>query len=158
MTSEENVTGSLVKKFAFLDGKIRVQRPRRIFIETPYDKFEEVFKYAVNNGFPLLCTITGLDEVQTFGFLYHIASVDGTVLTIKVNIPKDKAVLKTIMPYFPNAEIYEREIEDLLGVTIEGLSKGKRYPLPDDWPEGEYPLRKDWKPKDGKVKEGGQNA
>jgi len=158
MANEAKVTEGLIKKFAFLEGKIRVARDRRIFVETPYDKFEEVFKYALNNGFPLLCTITGLDEVQAFGFLYHIAGIDGTVLTIKTNIPKDAAKLKSIMPYFPNAEIYEREIEDLLGVEVEGLSKGKRYPLPDDWPEGEYPLRKDWKPKEGKGKVGGQNA
>jgi len=33
----------------------------------------------------------------------------------------------------------------MLGVQIEGLPPGKRYPLPDNWPAGQYPLRKDWK-------------
>ena len=49
------------------------------------------------------------------------------------------------MDRFPAAEIYERELIDLLGAKVAGLPEGKRYPLPDDWPAGEYPLRKDWK-------------
>jgi Ni,Fe-hydrogenase III component G len=35
---------------------------------------------------------------------------------------------------------------DLLGIEFEGLSAGNRYPLPDDWPAGDHPLRKNWKP------------
>jgi len=31
-----------------------------------------------------------------------------------------------------------------LGVRIQGVADGNRYPLPDGWPEGQYPLRKDW--------------
>jgi Ni,Fe-hydrogenase III component G len=31
---------------------------------------------------------------------------------------------------------------------VTGLPEGSRYPLPDNWPEGQYPLRKDWKPAD----------
>jgi len=54
-------------------------------------------------------------------------------------------VIKTITDIFPPADIYERELEDLLGAKVDGLGDGKRYPLPDDWPKGEYPLRKDWK-------------
>jgi Ni,Fe-hydrogenase III component G len=41
---------------------------------------------------------------------------------------------------------------DLLGAQVEGLPAGRRYPLPEDWPQGEYPLRKDWK-MDTEVKE-----
>ena len=43
----------------------------------------------------------------------------------------------------------ERELMDLLGAKVEGLPAGKRYPLSDDWPTDEYPLRKDWKKKEG---------
>ena len=34
---------------------------------------------------------------------------------------------------------------DLLGIKVNGLAEGQRYPLPEDWPKGDYPLRKDWK-------------
>jgi Ni,Fe-hydrogenase III component G len=47
---------------------------------------------------------------------------------------------------------------DLLGVRIEGLPAGKRYPLTDDWPANEFPLRKNWKSSGEKQKESDSNA
>jgi membrane-bound hydrogenase subunit beta len=38
------------------------------------------------------------------------------------------------------------------------LPEGFRYPLPDDWPANQYPLRKDWSPEDLKKKEVTKNA
>ena len=49
------------------------------------------------------------------------------------------------MDTFPGAELYERELVDMFGISVEGLPAGNRYPLPDDWPQGQHPLRKDWK-------------
>lgn len=95
----------------------------------------------------MLCTITGTDEGEKIGFIYHIAKEDGTILGLKTYAPKTNPVIKTITDSFPPADIYERELMDLLGAKIEGLAPGRRYPLSDDWPADEYPLRKDWKPK-----------
>ncbi|MDD5432403.1 MAG: NADH-quinone oxidoreductase subunit C, partial [Candidatus Omnitrophica bacterium] len=53
---------------------------------------------------------------------------------------------KSVISYFPGAEIYEREVVDLFGAKVEGLPPGNRYPLTDDWPTDQFPLRKDWKP------------
>jgi Ni,Fe-hydrogenase III component G len=33
---------------------------------------------------------------------------------------------------------------------VEGLPAGNRYPLTDDWPADQFPLRKDWKPDSAK--------
>jgi Ni,Fe-hydrogenase III component G len=65
---------------------------------------------------------------------------------LKTRCPKGESI-RTITSYFPGADIYERELEDLLGARIEGLVPGVRYPLPEDWPEGDHPLLKDWKAK-----------
>jgi len=146
MTKEEDIKSALAKRFPYLDGKIRVQRARRIFVDLATDKFKEVFEYAIDElGFCIFSTITGLDEGSTLGFIYHVAREDGIILSMKINVDKNNPVLETVTGYFPCADIYERELVDLLGVKVEGLPKGNRYPLSDDWPEGEYPLRKDWK-------------
>ena len=148
MANEQDIVSALTKKFSFLENNIRIQRPRRIFASLSSEKFEEVFKYAVDNmKFSVLSAITGLDEGQTLGVLYHIACKGEIILSLKINVPKEKPVLQTITSYFPGAEVYERELVDLLGADVKGLGPGKRYPLPDDWPAGEYPLRKDWKAK-----------
>ncbi|MFA5085842.1 MAG: NADH-quinone oxidoreductase subunit C [Candidatus Omnitrophota bacterium] len=144
---EIKIKQDLLSRFPYLSDKVRVQRFRRIYAEVDYANFAEVFEYAVQKlNFAFLCTITGLDEGEKISFLYHLATLNGIVLSLKTSVPKDKPILKTIIGYFRGAEIYEREIMDLLGAKVEGLPEGKRYPLPDDWPLDQYPLRKDWRP------------
>lgn len=159
MSQEEQIQTKLTDKFPPLKDKVRTQRPRRIFAEAEMKEFESVFAFAVNElGFTMLCTITGLDEGTTFGFIYHLAREDGITLNLKTSVSKDAPIIETMTGYFPTADIYERELVDLFGVTVDGLKPGPRYPLPDDWPKGEYPLRKDWKPKSGKMADGGACA
>ena len=144
--SQDEILQDLIKKFQFLEGKIRAPRARRVFIDDITANFDEVFDYAVKElEFSILCTITGLDEGERITFAYHVARVDGTILTLKRSALKSDPVINTITPKFFGADIYERELVDLLGVRVEGLPAGNRYPLPDNWPKGEYPLRKDWK-------------
>lgn len=146
MTQEESIVQELIKKFPGLEGKARVQRRRRLIAEVDSGGFEDVFSYAQQSlGFTVLCTITGLDEGQTLGFIYHTSRTDGITFSLKFSIPKDRPVIKSMIKYFPGSDIYERELVDLLGVQVEGLGEGNRYPLPDNWPKDEYPLRKDWK-------------
>ena len=143
---EIKIKQDLLSRFPYLNGKVRVQRLRRIYAEVDYANFVEVFEYAIRKlSFAFLCTITGLDEGEKISFIYHLTTQDGIILNLKTDIPKERLVLKTIIGYFRGAEIYERELMDLLGVKVEGLPEGKRYPLPDDWPLDQYPLRKDWK-------------
>lgn len=156
MANDENIQKALTAKFPVLAGKIRIQRERRIWIETPADAFENVLSFLVKEqGFDVMCTITGLDEGENFSMIYHIAQATGNVVNLKVSIPKSNPVWNTVLPYFAGCAIYERELIDLLGIQIQGLPEGHRYPLPDDWPSGEHPLRKDWKPGQSTAKKEG---
>ena len=147
MSEEDNIKQQLIGKFSYLSDKVTIQRPRRLFADVPLANFDELFDYAVNSlGFSILVTITGLDEGATLGFIYHLASEKGIVLNLYTSAPKDKPVIKTITSRFPVADAYERELVDLLGAQVAGLPAGDRYPLPDGWPENQFPLRKDWKP------------
>lgn len=152
MALEEKTAGELTGRFPYLTA--RVQRARRISAAVAYEHFAEVFSYAIDTAaFTILCAITGLDEGDTLAFIYHLAKEDGTMLNLKTAVPKQDPRLATVTGRFPSAEIYEREVADLLGARIEGIPEGKRYPLPDDWPAGEYPLRKDWKANNPRTKE-----
>jgi membrane-bound hydrogenase subunit beta len=145
MSEEENIKSQLIQKFGFLADKITVKRVRRIFAEIPLANFPEVFDYTVKQlNFPILTTITGLDEGESLGFIYHLARENGIVLNLHTTALKDKPVIKTVTGYFPAADAYERELVDLFGAQVEGLPQGNRYPLPDGWPAGQFPLRKDW--------------
>lgn len=145
MMREESIKKFLTGKFAFLADKVRIQRQRRIFADVPADNFFGVLDYAIKElDFVFLCTITGLDEGENLSFIYHLTRQDGVKLNLKISVPKTNPVIKTVTDRFPGAEIYEREVMDLLGARVEALAEGRRYPLPDNWPAGQYPLRKDW--------------
>lgn len=144
----ETAKNTLAGHFSFLADKIRVTREKRLFVEVAYADFARVFEYAIRDmHFVVLCTITGLDEGENLSFIYHIADETGTILNIKTAVRKETGSIRTVMNHFPCAEIYERELVDLLGAKVDDLPPGQRYPLPDGWPAGEYPLRKDWKQK-----------
>ena len=148
MTPEETVVQELVGKFPFFADKIRVQRARRLWADVPADQFEAVAHHIFEKmGFIMLCALTGLDEGATFGLLYHFGRPSGMTLNLKVSIPREKPEWKSMIGMFPGNELYEREVADLYGIRFEGLPPGLRYPLPDDWPDNEFPLRKDWKAK-----------
>jgi Ni,Fe-hydrogenase III large subunit/Ni,Fe-hydrogenase III component G len=77
----------------------------------------------------------------------HIFSIDRAQIfaIVRASVPADKAEIESITPEVPAASWAERELQDLLGVKTTGIPDGRRLILPDDWPEGIHPLRKDIK-------------
>ena len=91
-----------------------------------------------------LSTISGVDKGETFELLYHFAS-PAAVLSVRTEIPRAEPRVASICAVIPGAIFYEREIQEMFGITVEGIPDTRRLNLPDDWPDGQYPLRKDWK-------------
>jgi Ni,Fe-hydrogenase III component G len=148
MANEEKIAGELAARFSQLKDKVRIQRARRIWVEAEEAIFADLVDHLKNKmGFNVLTTITGLDEGERLALVYHIAHFDGTVVNVKRFAPRANPVITTVTDHFPGAELYEREVMDLFGFVIQGLPPGNRYPLPDSFPVGEHPLRKDWHPK-----------
>lgn len=95
--------------------------------------------------------ITGIDLGSNIGVYYHIRTSNAFV-TIQCEVPKDKPALATITDLVPGAAFHELEVTDLLGVVFVGHPSPGRLVLPDTWPEGVYPLRKDVKIGEVKLK------
>jgi Ni,Fe-hydrogenase III component G len=148
MREAEQIRQDLVAKFPWLEATSRVSRARRLWVEVAdYSRFDEVFSFVMKDlKFEILCTITGFDDGAVLSADYHLANLDGVICNLKASVPRERPVVHSMIPFFANAEIYERELIDLLGFQVDGLPEGKRYPLPDGWPDGQFPLRKDWKP------------
>jgi Ni,Fe-hydrogenase III component G len=139
------VAAGLAARFPSLAGAIAAPRPRRVGCLVPAALLHEVIDHAVEVlGFDRLCAITGYDERTAFAASYALGRADGTVLSLRTRMPHERPVLRTVTGRFPGAANYERELVDLFGFEVEGLPPGKRYPLPDDWPLDQKPLRKDW--------------
>jgi Ni,Fe-hydrogenase III large subunit/Ni,Fe-hydrogenase III component G len=76
----------------------------------------------------------------------HFFSLDAEQLYLVVEspVPEDDPRIDSITPVVPGADWAEREFQDAVGVRAEGHPDPRRLLLPDDWPEGLYPLRRDF--------------
>jgi Ni,Fe-hydrogenase III component G len=93
-----------------------------------------------------LAAITGLDLGVAAGeieVLYHFCA-GAALLTLRVRTPRRAAHVSSICNVIPSAGFFERELIEMFGVTVEGTPDSSRLFLPDDWPAGVYPLRKDF--------------
>jgi NADH:ubiquinone oxidoreductase subunit C len=73
--------------------------------------------------------------------LYHFCE-GAAITTLRVSVPYTRPVIPSICEILPYATLYEREANELFGVTFRGAPNTDHFVLPDDWPNGVYPLRK----------------
>jgi NADH-quinone oxidoreductase subunit D len=93
----------------------------------------------------MISTITGIDLGDAVELNYHFWCGKAEV-TIRTRVPEPRPEIETITDIVPGAALYEREVFDLLGVKFLGHPDLERLILPESWPKGQYPLRKDWTP------------
>ncbi len=93
--------------------------------------------------------ISGIDLGPNLGVYYHMRT-SNAIITIRAEVPRENPKIKTITDLIPGAAFHELEVADLLGVVFEGHPCPGRFVLPENWPQGVFPLRKDFKP--GEVK------
>ncbi len=123
--------------------KIDERSPRRTYILVDKKDIQALADHLHNELKARFITASGVDTPRGFEILYHF-SVDhaGRAITLRVVISKEDPKIDSISKFFKAAEWIEREIHDLLGVHFTGHPNLQRLILPDDWPEGLYPLRK----------------
>ena len=89
---------------------------------------------------------TAVDDFDNIEILYHFsADASGIVISVRA-ILKDKEDphIDTITSITKSAWWIEREMHELFGIHFNGNSDLRPLLLPDDWPKGVYPLRKNF--------------
>lgn len=119
-----------------------------IWIKVDKSAFKGVIKHLCDLTFPHLAVVSGNDLDKNIELIYHFSLYFGgrleeISLNISVELPKSNLTIETICDYIPGALVTEREKQEMLGVKIEGIPDDRRLFLPDDFPEGVYPWRKD---------------
>jgi membrane-bound hydrogenase subunit beta len=129
-------------KSDFLEAKL--PRKRRVFVRVGVASIREAVRYAILElGFDHLGTITGSDLGGEMEVIYHLIEKGTNVLSLSVRVPKEKATVPDISDIVPSAVIYEREVHELVGINFEGLQDSSHLLLPEGWPDGVFPLKKD---------------
>jgi len=144
MTREEII--SQIKER--LGGKIfqwTDKSPRRIYIEVKPEDIPETSRYLFRELEARLSIATGTDTPAAIEVLYHWAFDQcGLMFTVRTKLNRDKPVIESIAPICKGAEWVEREMWELLGITFQNHPDMRHLLLADDWPEGKYPLRRDY--------------
>jgi len=128
--------------------ELRQTAPRRLAGAVLADDVRTVLRALRDDlGCRHLSALSGVDRGATLAVVYHLAARGGTVLSLTVSLPRDAPRLPSVTEVFPAANLYEREVHDLFGIVFEGHPDPRPLLLYEGWPEGEFPLRKDWKPR-----------
>jgi membrane-bound hydrogenase subunit beta len=97
---------------------------------------------------PHFSVIAPVDRGDSVSLLYHFSLFHGEhlkaiALVIRVTLPKTDPTIPTITDLIPGAIFSEREIQEMMGVTVTGIPDNRRLFIPEDFPKGVYPWRRD---------------
>ena len=116
---------------------------QRIYIDIAPQSVQEASRLMLDEFAARLQIATGMDSSDGYEVLYHWAlDKEGFVITLRVLLDHDSAELDSIALMCPAAEWIEREMWELLGIQFRGHPDMRHLLLADDWPEGNYPMRR----------------
>lgn len=129
---------------AFPGKEISTTAPTRFWIMLgPEDLIKAVEVLKDTFGLFHLSTIVGEDRKDYFQANYLLSK--NVAVSLSVRLDKATPQVPSIASIIPGALPYERELRDMFGIEVTGLIDTRRAVLPEDWPAGVYPLRKDVK-------------
>ncbi len=118
---------------------------KRTYVEIAPSDITDLVGFVFNELGARFNTASCIDGPEEMEILYHFTFDEASLtLSIRVYIDKTKLEIDSITSTMKGAEWIEREIHELFGVDFKGHPNLKKLLLPDDWPEGSYPLRRDY--------------
>ena len=116
-----------------------------VWVQT--ERVGEVCRFLHNDSdlyFDFLNSITGVDYVDHFEVVYHLTSLrhnHGLVLKAKCS-GRDNPTIPSVIDVWQGADLQEREVYDLMGITFVDHPSLKRILLWEGFPG--HPLRRDY--------------
>jgi len=124
---------------------------RSLWVEVKKSAFRDAVEHICHlQEYPHLAIISSSDLGSEVELIYHFTIYYGyhleeLSLGLRVKLPKSDLKIPTITDFIPGAIFTERETQEMMGVEVVGIPDSRRLFLPEDFPEGAYPWRKDEK-------------
>jgi len=132
-------------------------RPGQEVLFVPRERYVEVVKALLADGFEMCVDLTAVDYLLRPGRVLPVAGVvaerfevvvnllsltQRRRLRLRVQVPEADPAVATLFDLHPTTEAMEREVYDMFGITFTDHPDLTRILMPEDW-EG-HPLRKDY--------------
>lgn len=142
----DEVVEGIKGKFGAAIVDVYEKSPRRTYITVDPANLPDVAEYMYKDIGARLQICTGMHMEKGIEILYHFA-IDKAdrIVNLRVILDLEKPTIESIAKRVPAAEWIEREMWELLGIEFRNHPDMRHLLLTDDWPEGNYPLRRDWK-------------
>lgn len=110
-----------------------------VWIETDMKKFKGILKDLKELGVDRVSSISGTDVGEEIEVIYHLIH-KGMTINVRVPVDKKNHTIETITDIYPGANLFERELAEMLGIHIKGHPNLRRLFLAHDSPK--TPLRR----------------
>ena len=118
---------------------------KRVYMEIKPGSLVKMANYIFRDLEARFNIASGTDMRHYIEILYHFTLDEmNLMISLRVKLPMDKLVVDSLAPHFKAANWIERELNEMLGIEFTGHPDMRRLLLPDEWPEGVYPLRADY--------------
>ena len=136
------------QKFPGVVRDVAWQAEDQVTMTVSTDALPDVVEYLYFGRDGWLPVMVGNDERPISGVyaLYYVLSMEGEdpcFCVVRAEVDPVSCEFPSVAARVPAAMWSEREARDMFGLHPVGLPDERRLVLPDDWPDGVYPLRKD---------------
>lgn len=126
--------------------------PIRVYVEIKPESLVEIARYVFKDLGARFNIASGVDVRQHMEILYHFTIEEiNLLISLRVKLQKNKLEIDSLTQVCEAANWIEREIHEMFGINFKGHPDLRRLLLSDEWPEGVYPLRRDYKEWDKKA-------
>ncbi|MEM5871569.1 MAG: NADH-quinone oxidoreductase subunit C [Candidatus Aenigmatarchaeota archaeon] len=120
--------------------RLKAKRESNNFwLEINKDRLKPLLKHFKSLGVYRISSISGVDVGKNIEVIYHLIHKKNTI-NIRIKLNKNNPVLETITDIYPGANLFERELYEMLGVEIQNHPNLKKLFLDENSPKN--PLRR----------------
>ncbi len=127
---------------------VKARTSKQVWVHLTRESLLPALKRLVQIQYPHVSVIAFADTGEAVDLMYHFYVYWGipheeVLVTLTVSLLKTDLRVPTICGIIPGALTSEREKQEMLGIEVVDIPDGRRLFLPEDFPEGVYPWRKD---------------
>ena len=127
---------------------VKGRKSKQAWLKITRESLIPTLQRLVEIHYPHVSVIACADVGAQVELMYHFHVYWGipheeVLVTLTVSLDKADLKVPTITGIIPGALTSEREKQEMLGIEVVDIPDGRRLFLPEDFPAGVYPWRKD---------------